>query len=60
MGLSEVKKLDLRRRGEGEGGIWDRVSIVRSESDGRGLRSLDGGFSPSLGATAEEIRSSST
>ena len=37
-GLSEGKKLDLLRRGDGEGGIWDNVWIVRSDKDGRGRR----------------------
>ena len=35
-GLSGRKKLDLRLRGAGEGGIWDRVSIVLSDSEGLG------------------------
>ena len=46
MGLSEVKKLDLRRLGEGDGGICDSVSTVRSDSDGRGFRVLEGEVSP--------------
>jgi len=38
IGLSEGKKLDFRRRGEGEGGICDSVSMVRSDKDGLGFR----------------------
>ena len=38
IGLSEVKKLDFRRLGEGEGGIWASVSTVRSDSEGLALR----------------------
>ena len=37
-GLSIGKKLDLRLRGDGEGGIWERVSIVLSDKEGLGLR----------------------
>ena len=37
-GLSIGKKLDLRLRGEGEGGIWERVSMVLSDREGLGLR----------------------
>ena len=37
-GLSNGKKLDLRLRGDGEGGIWERVSMVLSDREGRGLR----------------------
>ena len=37
-GLSEVKKLDFRLPGDGDGGICERVSIVRSDKDGLGLR----------------------
>lgn len=33
-GLSDGKKLDLRLRGDGEGGIWDKVSIVLSDKEG--------------------------
>ena len=35
-GLSGGKKLDLRLRGDGEGGIWDRDSIVLSDNEGLG------------------------
>ena len=35
-GLSGGKKLDLRLRGDGEGGIWERVSIVLSDKEGLG------------------------
>lgn len=38
IGLSMVKKLDFLPRGDGEGGMCDNVSIVRSESDGLGRR----------------------
>ena len=34
--FSGGKKLDLRLRGDGEGGIWDRVSIVLSDNEGLG------------------------
>lgn len=37
-GLSDGKKLDLRLRGDGEGGIWERVSTVRSDKEGLGRR----------------------
>lgn len=37
-GLSEGKKLDLLLRGDGDGGIWESVSIVRSDSEGLGRR----------------------
>lgn len=37
-GLSEVKKLDFRLPGDGDGGICERVSIVRSDKDGLGFR----------------------
>lgn len=37
-GLSGQKKLDFRLRGDGVGGICERVSIVRSERDGLGRR----------------------
>ena len=37
-GLAEVKKLDFRLPGDGDGGIWDSVSIVRSDKDGLGFR----------------------
>ena len=36
IGLSGGKKLDLRLRGDGEGGIWERVSIVLSDKEGLG------------------------
>ena len=45
MGLSLVKKPDCRRRGDGEGGICDKVSIVRSDRDGRDFRVV---LSPSI------------
>ena len=35
-GLCVGKKLDLRLRGDGEGGIWERVSIVLSDKEGLG------------------------
>ena len=35
-GLSDGKKLDLRLRGDGEGGIWDKVSMVLSDKEGLG------------------------
>ena len=35
MGVSELKNTDFLPRGEGDGGIRDSVSIVRSDSDGR-------------------------
>ena len=38
IGLSDGKKLDLRLRGDGEGGIWDRVSMVLSDKEGLGRR----------------------
>ena len=38
IGLSIVKKLDFRPRGDGDGGICDNVSMVRSESEGLGRR----------------------
>ena len=38
IGLSIVKKLDFLRRGDGDGGICDNVSMVRSESEGLGRR----------------------
>lgn len=37
-GLSDGKKLDLRLRGDGEGGIWDKVSMVLSDKEGLGRR----------------------
>ena len=37
IGLSFVKKLDFLLVGEGVGGIWESVSIVRSDSEGRGF-----------------------
>ena len=37
-GLSEVKKLDFRLPGDGDGGICESVSIVRSDNEGLGLR----------------------
>ena len=37
-GLSDVKKLDFRLPGDGDGGICESVSIVRSDKDGLGLR----------------------
>ena len=37
-GLSEVKKLDFRLPGDGDGGICESVSIVRSDKDGLGFR----------------------
>ena len=37
-GLSAGKKLDLLLRGEGEGGICDSVSMVRSDKEGLGRR----------------------
>ena len=37
-GLSEVKKLDFRLPGDGDGGICESVSIVRSDRDGLGFR----------------------
>lgn len=36
-GLSGGKKLDLLLRGDGDGGICDNVSIVRSDREGLGL-----------------------
>ena len=39
-GLSEVKKLDFRRLGDGDGGICESVSIVRSDNDGLDLREI--------------------
>ena len=48
-GLSGGKKLDLRLRGDGEGGIWERVSMVLSDKEGLGrrgsVRNLAGGSS---------------
>lgn len=38
IGFSGRKKLDLRLRGDGEGGIWDSVSIVLSDREGLGRR----------------------
>lgn len=40
IGLSGGKKLDLRLRGDGEGGIWERVSMVLSDREGLGRREL--------------------
>ena len=37
-GLSKVKKLDFRLPGDGDGGICERVSIVRSDKDGLDFR----------------------
>ena len=37
-GLSEVKKLDFRLPGDGDGGICESVSIVRSDKDGLDFR----------------------
>lgn len=37
-GLSDGKKLDFLRRGDGEGGSCDKVSIVRSDKEGLGRR----------------------
>ena len=37
-GLSEVKKLDFRLPGDGDGGICESVSIVRSDKDGLAFR----------------------
>lgn len=37
-GLSEEKNPDCRLRGDGEGGICERVSIVLSDREGRGRR----------------------
>lgn len=37
-GLSELKKLDFRLPGDGDGGICESVSIVRSDKDGLGFR----------------------
>jgi hypothetical protein len=37
-GSSEGKKPDFCLRGDGEGGIWARVSIVLSDREGRGRR----------------------
>ena len=49
MGLSPSKNPDCRRlEGDGEGGICDRVSTVRSVRDGRGRREV-GESSSSLG-----------
>lgn len=36
-GLSGGKKLDLLLRGDGDGGICDNVSMVRSDREGLGL-----------------------
>ena len=41
IGLCVLKKLDLRRPGEGEGGICAKVSTVRSDKDGRGFRCFE-------------------
>lgn len=38
MTLSILVVRDLFPDGDGDGDIWDRVSIVRSDSDGRGRR----------------------
>ena len=40
MGLSEVKKLESLFRTAGEDGILCKVSMVRSESDGRAFRGI--------------------
>ena len=60
-GLSDGKKPDIRLRGDGEGGIWERVSIVLSDKDGLGrrvtVRDLAGGsslissISPAIGVS---------
>ena len=56
-GLSGGKKPDLRLRGDGEGGIWERVSIVLSDKEGLGrlgsVRDLAGesGLTSTLPAT---------
>ena len=39
-GLSEVKKPDFRLPGDGDGGICESVSIVRSDNDALGLREI--------------------
>jgi hypothetical protein len=41
IGLSGLKKLDLRRRFAGEGGILAIDSTVRSANDGRGVLGPD-------------------
>jgi len=38
IGLSDGKKLDFPRLGDGVGGIWERVSMARSDREGLGLR----------------------
>ena len=47
-GLSEVKKLDFRLPGDGDGGICESVSIVRSDKDGldfrENVRGVYGGY----------------
>ena len=58
MGLSELKKLDLRLRYAGEGGIFAIESIVRSTSEGRdvgwrGVLGSDGeGLSAGIGSSS--------
>ena len=37
-GLSGLKKLDFRLPVDGDGGIWESVSIVRSDKEGLDLR----------------------
>jgi hypothetical protein len=50
IGLSGLKKLDFRRSLAGEAGIWARLSIVRSDSDGRECLCNLGG----IGSSPEE------
>ena len=38
VGASWLKNPDCRRRGDGEGGIFERVSTVRSANEGLGRR----------------------
>lgn len=40
IGLSGTKKADDLLEDEGDGGIWDKVSIVRSESEGLVLKGV--------------------
>lgn len=51
-GLSEGKKLDLLLRGDGDGGICDSVSMVRSEREGLGLLGSVRPFSIALPAAS--------
>lgn len=54
-GLSVGKKLDLRLRGDGEGGIWERVSMVLSDKEGLGRRESVRNLAGGSGWTSSEL-----